>query len=62
MTPIDTPFKLPRHCRADQEFTQLDEEAAARIGSFEAAIQVADAIPGIGPRTAQKVLAEMGRI
>jgi transposase len=43
-----------------QEIVQLDEEVAARMDPFEEAIQVADAIPGVGPRTAQEILAETG--
>jgi transposase len=44
----------------NQEIVQLDEEVAARMAPFEEAIQVADAIPGVGPRTAQEILAETG--
>jgi transposase len=42
------------------EIAQLDQEVATRMGPFEAAIQVADAIPGVGVSTAQEVLAELG--
>ncbi len=44
----------------DQQIAQLEEEVAARMGPFEEAIQVADAIPGVGLRTAQEILAETG--
>jgi transposase len=43
-----------------QEIEQLDQEVEQRMGPFEEAIQVADAIPGIGPRNAQEILAEIG--
>ena len=43
-----------------QEVTQLDEEVAQRMGPFEEAIQRLDGVPGVGPRTAQEVLAEIG--
>lgn len=42
------------------EIAQLDQEVAARMGSFEEAIQVVDGIPGVGPRVAQEVLTEIG--
>lgn len=44
----------------DAEIGQLDQEVAARMGPFEAALQVADGIPGVGLCTAQEVLAEVG--
>ncbi len=44
----------------DQEIVQLNEEVEARMSPFEEAIQVADAIPGVGLRTAQEILAETG--
>ena len=43
-----------------QEIVQLDEVVVERMDPFEEAIQVADAIPGVGPRTAQEILAETG--
>jgi transposase len=43
-----------------QEIAQLDDEVAARMGPFEEAIQQLDGVTGVGPRTAQEVLAEIG--
>lgn len=43
-----------------QEIAQLDQEVAQRMGPFEEAIQVADAVPGIGRRAAEEILAETG--
>jgi transposase len=43
-----------------QEITQLDQEVEQRMGPFEAAIQAADAVPGIGLRAAEEILAELG--
>lgn len=44
----------------DQEISQLDEEVSQRMRPFEEAIQRIDKIPGIGRRTAEEVLAEIG--
>lgn len=43
-----------------QEIAQLDQEVAGRLGPFEEAIQRLDRIPGVGRRTAEEVLAEIG--
>jgi transposase len=43
-----------------QEIAQLDREVAQRVDPFEAAIQLTDAIPGIGRRVAEEILAEIG--
>jgi len=43
-----------------QEIEQLDQEVGQRMGPFEEAIQVADAVPGIGRRAAEEILAETG--
>ena len=43
-----------------QEIAQLDDEVAARMGPFEEAIQQLDGVTGVGARTAQEVLAEIG--
>lgn len=43
-----------------EEIAQLDQEVAQRMDPFEAAIELADAIPGIGRRGAQEILAEIG--
>ncbi|MFQ6031269.1 MAG: IS110 family transposase [Dehalococcoidia bacterium] len=43
-----------------QEIAGLNEEVTARMGPFEEAIQQLDGITGVGPRTAQEVLAEIG--
>ena len=42
------------------EITQMDEEIAKRMGPFEEAIQRLDGIPGMGRRSAEDVLAEIG--
>ncbi|MFQ5814490.1 MAG: IS110 family transposase [Anaerolineae bacterium] len=44
----------------DQQIAQLDEEVETRMGPFEEAIDQLDGITGVGPRTAQEVLAEIG--
>lgn len=44
----------------DQEISQLDKEVSQRMRPFEEAIQRIDKIPGIGRRTAEEVLAEIG--
>ncbi len=43
-----------------QEISQMDQEVATRMDPFEAAVQRLDEIPGIGRRTAEDVLAEIG--
>jgi transposase len=43
-----------------QEIAQLDQEVAQRMDPFEEAVQVADAVPGIGRRGAEEILAEIG--
>jgi transposase len=42
------------------EIAALDQEVASRTAPFEALIQRLDAIPGIGRRTAEDILAEIG--
>jgi transposase len=42
------------------ELAQLDEEVAQRMAPFEEAIARVDAIPGMGRRNAEEVLAEIG--
>jgi len=44
----------------DQEVEQLSHEVAARLGPFDGALQRLDAIPGIGRRVAEEILAETG--
>lgn len=44
----------------DQEIGSLDEEVVARLSPFEEAIKVADGVPGVGRRTAEDILAEIG--
>ena len=44
----------------EQQIAQLNEEVAARMGPFEEAINQLDGITGVGTRTAQEVLAEIG--
>ena len=43
-----------------EEIAQLNQEVSQRMDPFEEAIQVADAIPGIGRRGAEEILAEIG--
>jgi len=43
-----------------QEIEQMNQEVATRLDPFEEAVQVADAIPGIGRRGAEEILAEVG--
>ncbi len=43
-----------------EEIAQMDQEVSQRMDPFEEAIQVADAIPGIGRRGAEEILAEIG--
>lgn len=44
----------------DGEIATLNEEVASRTRPFDEAVQRLDAIPGVGPRTAEDVLAEIG--
>jgi transposase len=44
----------------EAEITALDQEVASRAAPFETLIQRLDAIPGIGRRTAEDILAEIG--
>jgi transposase len=44
----------------DAEVTQINEEVSRRLGEHEDAIQRLDAIPGVGRRVAEEVLAEIG--
>ena len=43
-----------------QEVDQLDQEVARRVDPFEETVQAVDTIPGIGRRTAEIIVAEMG--
>lgn len=43
-----------------QEIEQLNQEVEQRMAPFEEALQAADAIPGIGRRGAEDILAEVG--
>ena len=43
-----------------QEIDQLDQEVARRVDPFEETVQAVDTIPGIGRRTAEIIVAEMG--
>ncbi len=43
-----------------QEVSQMDQEVATRMDPFEDAVQRLDEIPGVGRRTAEDVLAEIG--
>jgi transposase len=44
----------------EQEIARLDEEVESRMRPFEEAVERVDGIPGIGQRTAQEVLSEIG--
>ena len=44
----------------NQEIDDLDREAAQRLDPFEPTVQAVDTIPGIGRRTAEIIVAEMG--
>jgi len=44
----------------EEEIARLDEEVEARMRPFEETVERLDQIPGIGQRTAQDVLAEIG--
>ncbi|MCP3776747.1 IS110 family transposase, partial [Paenibacillus sp. MZ04-78.2] len=44
----------------DQEIGKLDEEMKARMLPFEEDLELLDTIPGVGRRTAEQVLAEIG--
>jgi transposase len=44
----------------NQEIQQMDEEVDSRMDPFEETIHRIDAIPGVGRRTAQEILAETG--
>ena len=43
-----------------QEVDELDQEVARRVDPFEETVQAVDTIPGIGRRTAEIIVAEMG--
>ena len=43
-----------------QEISQMDQEVVTRMDPFEDAVQRLDEIPGVGRRTAEDVLAEIG--
>ena len=44
----------------DQEIGRLDREVAQRLSPLEETLQAVDTIPGVGRRTAETILAEMG--
>lgn len=44
----------------DEEIAKLDEEMKARMLPFEEDLELLDTIPGVGRRTAEQVLAEIG--
>ena len=44
----------------DEEISRMDAEIAERMRPFEEAVQRIDSIPGMGRRTAEEVLAEIG--
>ncbi|WP_206923146.1 transposase, partial [Alicyclobacillus suci] len=45
----------------DEEITRLDEEVQRRMTPFEEDLELIDTIPGVGRRTAEQILAEIGR-
>ncbi|HET8646224.1 MAG TPA: IS110 family transposase, partial [Vicinamibacteria bacterium] len=45
----------------DERLGRLDAEVAERLGPFEATVARLDAIPGVGRRAAEIILAELGR-
>lgn len=50
-----------RHIKfLDQEIAELDKEIEDRMRPFEDKVVLLDTIPGVGPRTAQEILAEIG--
>jgi transposase len=52
---------LLRHCDfLEGEVARLDEEIAERVRPFDDALQRLETVPGIGRRTAQEAIAEMG--
>lgn len=44
----------------DEEIAKLDEEMKARMLPFEEDLELLDTIPGVGRRTAEQILAEIG--
>jgi len=44
----------------DEEISRMDKEIANRMSSFDEALERVDSIPGMGRRTAEDVLAEIG--
>ena len=53
--------RLLRHFSfLDEEIDALSEEVAQRVDPFEETVAAVDAIPGVGRRTAEVIVAEMG--
>ena len=44
----------------DEEITRLDEEVSTRTVPFKEAVHRLDEIPGVGPRSAEQILGEIG--
>ena len=44
----------------DQEIARLDQEIGDRMRPFEEVLELLDTIPGVGRRTAEQILAEIG--
>ena len=44
----------------DEEVSRLDEEIAARLGPFQETLERLDEIPGVGQRSAEEIVAEIG--
>ena len=51
---------LRRFSFLDEEIDALSEEVAQRVDPFEETVAAVDAIPGVGRRTAEVIVAEMG--
>lgn len=44
----------------DEEITRLDEEVAARLSPFQETLKRLDEVPGVGQRSAEEIVAEIG--
>ena len=58
-------FLVARHLAhlddLDRLIGELDAEVGRRLAPFEAEVALLDTIPGVGPRTAEELVAEIGR-
>ena len=53
-------MQLRRIVALEQEVARLDTEVARRVNPHQAVLQAVDTIPGVGRRTAETIVAEMG--